>query len=114
MADIIVDNNTEVEPPDERGLPPVKPRINGGGRPKKEGESGETVEEHVRTRMQPSPAPFSRYQRSMGHENHEGRSGLSSELTTADIKPPVSPRQGRTVQGGEEELEAGCCKCVIM
>ncbi|KAI9450217.1 hypothetical protein BJY52DRAFT_1419621 [Lactarius psammicola] len=109
MADIAVDNNTEAKPPDERRPPPVEPQINGGEDPTKERGSGETVEEHVRTRTQPSPAPFSRYQRSMGHENHEGRSGLSSDLTTADIKPPVS----RTVQGGEEELEAGCCKMAL-
>ncbi|KAH9031206.1 hypothetical protein EDB85DRAFT_1865921 [Lactarius pseudohatsudake] len=112
MADLVVDDNSEVKPPEERRMPPIKPRINGRD-PTKEGRPGETVEEHVRTRTQPSPAPFSRYQRSMGHENHEGRSGLSSELTTADIKPSVSPGQGRTAQG-EEELEAGCCKCVIM
>ncbi|KAH9059978.1 hypothetical protein EDB87DRAFT_1577336 [Lactarius vividus] len=111
MADF-VDNDTEVKPPEERRAPPAEPQINGRN-PTKEGRPGETIEEHVRTRTQPSPAPFSRYQRSMGHENYEGRSGLSSDLTTAEIEPPVSPGQGRTAQG-EEELEAGCCKCVIM
>lgn len=105
MADI---KNSEVEPPDEeRGAPPVERQINGARK------QDETVEEHVRMRMQPSPAPFSRYQRSVGHENHEGRSGLSSNLTTADIKPASSGPRG-TVQDREEELEAGCCKCVIM
>ncbi|KAF8269385.1 hypothetical protein EI94DRAFT_993045 [Lactarius quietus] len=111
----MVDKNAEVEPPDERGPSPVEPQVDGREGPTKEGREDETFEEHVRTRMQPSPAPFSRYQRSVGHENHEGRSGLSSSLTTADIKPPVSsgPRRA-AVQGGDDELEAGCCKCVIM
>lgn len=114
MADIIVEDNIEVKPTDE---PPIAPQINGGGDATKEGEEGETVEEHVRMRMQPSPAPFSRYQRSMGHENnvaYEGRSGLSPGLTTADIKPPVSSGQERVARSGEEDMEAGCCKCVIM
>ena len=57
---------------------------------------GETAEEHVRMRVQPSPALFSRYQR---------RYGSWSGLTTADIKLPVSSGPRRTVQGGEE-LEA--------
>jgi hypothetical protein len=112
MADIFVDDKTEVKPPDEREAPPIEPQINGGRDATKEGRVSETVEEHVRMRMQPSPAPFSRYQRSMGHENNEGRSGLPSGVTTADIKPPVSSGQGRMVQSEEEE--AGCCKCVIM
>lgn len=98
MADITVDDkNTEVKPPG-RGGPPVVPQ--------EDPTRDETVEEHVRMRMQPSPAPFSRYQRSVGHENED--------LTTADIKPPVSSVPRRTVQGSGEELEAGCCKCVIM
>lgn len=109
MADIIVDNDTGAEPLDEHGAPPVEPQINGGGH----STEGETVHEHVRMRMQPSPAPFSRYQRSM-HENHEGRSGLPSDLTTADIKPPVPSGHGRTVQDREDELDGGCCQCVIM
>ena len=114
MADIMVHQNAEVKPPDERGAPLVEPQINSGEDPTKEGRVDETVEEHVRMRMQPSPAPFSRYQRSVGHENPEGRSGLSSDFTTADAKPPVSAGSRRTVQDREEELEAGCCKCVIM
>ena len=103
MAEITVDKNAEAKPPE--------PQMNSGEAPMKEGRE-EKVEEHVRMRMQPSPAPFSRYQRSAEHEN-EGRSGLSTGLTTADIKPPVSEGPRRTVPGGEE-LEAGCCKCVIM
>lgn len=109
MADIAVDDHIELKHPDEREAPPIEPQMNGDA--SKEGRVGETIEEHVRIRKQPSPAPFSRYQRSMGHEN-EGR--LPTDLTTADIKPPVSSVQGRTVQGGEEDMGAGCCKCVIM
>ena len=110
MADIFVDDNTEANLPDEREAPPIEPQINGEDATK-EARVSETVEEHVQMRMQPSPAPFSRYQRSTGHENNEGRSGLSSDLTTADLKPPVSSGPSRIV---EEEMDAGCCKCVIM
>jgi hypothetical protein len=108
MANMGVDYKT----PEEHEVLPAEPQTH-GRRETKETE-GETSEEHVRMRIEPSPAPFSRYRTSVGHENYQGRSGLPASLTTADIKAPVAPGQGRIVHSGEEEANAGCCKCVIM
>ena len=112
MADMGVGNKAEAKPPEERGVSPAEPQTHGGGETKE--VEGETPEEHVRMRIQPSSAPFSRYRTSVGHDNYQGRSGLPASLTTAEIKPPVEPGQGRIVQADEEEVSAGCCKCVIM
>jgi len=109
MTDIRVSYEAEVKeqefrpaelPTDEEG------KEMGGERP--------GLEEHVRMRIQPSPAPFSRYQASAGDENHEGQSRLPAGLTTADIKPSAVPRQGRIVHHGEDQVGVSCCKCVIM
>jgi hypothetical protein len=103
MANKGVGNKTDAKSPEEL---PVEFETHGGGERK-----GETAGEPAQMRMQP---PFSRYRTSVGHENRQGRSGLPTSLTTADIKPPVAPGQGRTEQSGEDEANAGCCKCVIM
>ncbi len=115
MTDMDAGRNAEASSPTERSVPSDEPQTDARGEPRREskGESAET-EEHVRMRMQPSPAPFSRYQTSIGHEDHEGRSRLPAGLTTADIKPPAMSEQGRRVYGGEEQDGAGCCKCIIM
>ena len=104
-----VGNKTDARPPEEL---PVELETHGGS--ERKGGKGKTAEEPAQMRMQPSGAPFSRYRTSVGHENHQGRSGLPASLTTADIKPPVAPGQGRTEQSGEDEANSGCCKCVIM
>jgi hypothetical protein len=108
MVDMGVGRNAEVDPPTS------EPQINGGDKQMKDA-AGErpSSEVHVRMRMQPSPAPFSRYQTSGEHEEHEGRSRLPAGLTTADVKTPAVPGHGRTVHG-EDEPSSGCCKCVIM
>ena len=114
MTDTSVGYNEEVGSPTERGVPSREPHIDVRGEARREskGESADS-EEHVRMRIQPSPAPFSRYQAS--HEDHEGRSRLPAGLTTADIKPHADSGQGRRVHGEEEEQDgAGCCKCIIM
>jgi hypothetical protein len=108
--------SAEVGSPAERGVPSVELQSDASGEPRRESKAESAdPEEHVRMRIQPSPAPFSRYQTSAGHEDHEGRSRLPAGLTTADIKPPAESGQGRRVHSGEEEQDgAGCCKCVIM
>ena len=111
MTDMGVGYNSEVKPPTERGAQKAEPQTNGGFK-QTEAEGGS--EEHVRMRIQPSPAPFSRYRTSVEHEDHEGRSRLPASLTTADIKTPAVPGHGRIVHGGEDEASEGCCKCVIM
>ena len=113
MADMSVGHRSEADSPTEPSLPYDEPQT---GEPRREskGESTES-EDRVRMRIQPSPAPFSRYQPSAGHQDHEGRSRLPAGLTTADIKPPAMSGQGRRVHTGEEEKDvAGCCKCIIM
>ncbi len=106
MADIgaVIDSMEDSLPDDERDddAPPDEPTAKEGT-----GETPVVVEEqyNMRTRMQPPRAPPSaRYQR----PNHE-----ATTMTTVDIKPPppVSPR---IVQSAVEEVDAGCCKCVIM
>src|SRR6267154_2230583 len=107
------DHRAEAGEPTEYSVPSDEPRT---GEPRREskGERAES-EEHVRMRiLQPSPAPFSRYQTSAGDQDHEGRSRLPAGVTTADIKPPAMSGQGRRVHGEEEQDEAGCCKCIIM
>jgi hypothetical protein len=111
MGNLGAGNKAEAKPPEEREVLPAEPQTHGGGE-RKEAE-GETREEHARMRIQPSPAPFSRHRTSVGHENYQGRSGLPAGLTTADIKPPVASGQRRIVDS-EDEVKAGCCKCVIM
>jgi hypothetical protein len=111
MTDMGVGRNAEVDPPAEHDMPTSEPQINGVGKQMKEATSkGLGSEGHVRTRTQPSSAPFSRYQ-TAEHEDGEGRSRLPAGLTTADVKAPAVP--GRTVHG-EDERNEGCCKCVIM
>jgi hypothetical protein len=111
MVDMGVGRNVEVDPPTERDVLTLEAQINGGDKQIKDG-AGERPESEVpvRMRMQPSPAPFSRYQTSGEHEEHEGRSRLPAGLTTADVK---TPGHGRIVHG-EDEPSSGCCKCVIM
>jgi len=111
MTDMGVGRNAEVDPPAERDMPTSEPQINGVSKQMKEATSKRLGSEgHVRTRIQPSPAPFSRYQ-TAEHEDGEGRSRLPAGLTTADVKALAVPR--RTVHG-EDEPREGCCKCVIM
>jgi hypothetical protein len=113
MTDMSVGHRAETGSPTEHSVPSDELQTD---EPRREsiGERAES-EEHVRMRIQPSPAPFSRYQTSAGHQDHEGRSRLPAGLTTADIKPPAMSGQGRRVHGGEEEQDgAGCCKCIIM
>jgi hypothetical protein len=116
MTDMSVGYNAEDSSPTDRGAPFAEPQSDVRGEPRRESKGERTdSEEHVRMRIQPSPAPFSRYQMSAEHEDHEGRSRLPAGLTTADIKPPAVSGQGRRMHGGEEEQDgAGCCKCVIM
>lgn len=116
MADMSTGYNAEVSSPTERGVPSAEPQSEVGGESRRVSKAERAdSEEHVRMRIQPSPAPFSRYQTSAGHEDHEGRSRLPAGLTTADIKPPAESGQGRRIHGGEEEQDGtGCCKCVIM
>lgn len=114
MTDIDVGHEAEMKPRTERGVPPAEPQTDGGGGKQTEEERAEW-EENAGMRTRPSPAPFSRYQTSVGQENHEGRSRLPAGLTTVDSKPDALSGQGRTVHGGGEEQDgAGCCKCVIM
>jgi hypothetical protein len=112
MTDMEVGRNAEVDPPTERDMPTSGPQINGVSKQMREATSERPgSEEHVRTRIQPSPSPFSRYQTAVEHEEGEGRSRLPAGLTTADVKTPAVP--GRTLHG-EDEPSEGCCKCVIM
>jgi hypothetical protein len=104
MTDMGAGRNAEVDSATERDLPTSE--INVRGEQMKEVMSKRPVsEERVQTRLQPSPAPFSRYQTSVEHEDLEERSRLPAGLTTAD--------HGRIVHG-EDESNEGCCKCVIM
>jgi hypothetical protein len=113
MTDMGADHRAEASSPTEHSVPSDEPQA-GELRRESKGESAES-EDHVRMRIQPSPAPFSRYQTSTAHQDHEGRSRLPAGLTTADIKPPAMSSQGRRVHVGEEEKDgAGCCKCIIM
>ena len=113
MTDMSVGHRAEAGSVTEHSVASDEPQTSDPGRESK-GERAES-EKHVRMRIQPSPAPFSRYQTSTGHQDHEGQSRLPAGLTTADIKPPAMPGQGRRVHGGEEEQDgAGCCKCIIM
>jgi hypothetical protein len=107
MTDMSAGHDAEVDLSTEPGVPQTK---GGGLQTKEEGDRPESGE-HVRMRIQPSPAPFSRYRTSA---EHEGRSRLPAGLTTADIKTPAVSGNGRIAHGGEEELSEGCCKCVIM
>lgn len=107
MTDMSAGQDAEVHLSAEHGVPQT---LGGGKQTKEEGDRPESAE-HVRMRIQPSPAPFSRYRTSV---EHEGRSRLPAGLTTADIKTPAVSGNGRIVHGGEEELGEGCCKCVIM
>jgi len=110
MTDMSAGHDAEVNLSTEHGVPIGVPQTKGGGKQTKEGDRPESAG-HVRMRIQPSPAPFSRYRTSV---EHEGRSRLPAGLTTADIKTPAVSGNGRIVHGGEEELREGCCKCVIM
>ena len=116
MTDMGVRYNAEVGPPTERDVPSAESQSDVRSESRRESKGERTdSEEHVRMRIQPSPAPFSRYQTSAGLEDHERRSRLPAGLTTADIKPPTESGQGRRVHSEEEEQDgAGCCKCVIM
>lgn len=113
MTDMSVGHRAEAGSPTEHSVPSDEPQTDEPMRESKE-ERAES-EEYVRMRIQPSPAPFSRYQTSTGQQGHEERSKLTAGLTTADIKPPAMSGQGRRVHGGEEEQDGtGCCKCIIM
>jgi hypothetical protein len=115
MTDMSMDHKTEASSPTERDVPSEEPPTGVRGEPRRVSKGDVAgLEEHARMRMQPSLAPYSRYQTSAGHEDHEGRSRLPAGLTTADIKPPAMSGQGRRVHGGEEQEGAGCCKCIIM
>src|SRR5579863_4448795 len=101
MADMGVVHNAQVNPLTERDAPTSEPQINGRGKQMKEATINRPESEvHVRTRTQPSPAPFSRYQTSVEHEDYEERSRLPAGLTTAEVKMP-----GRTVHGEDEPSE---------
>ena len=114
MTDMSAGHDIEVDSSTERDVPIAVPQTKGRGKQtKEEGDRPESAE-HVRMRIQRSPAPFSRYQTSVEHEDHEGRSRLPAGLTTADIKTPAVSGNGRIVHGGEDEPSEGCCKCVIM
>jgi hypothetical protein len=114
MADMSAGHDAEVNSSTEHGVPIAVPQIKGGGKQKKEEGDRPELAEHVRMRIQPSPAPFSRYRTSVEHEDHEGRSRLPAGLTTAEIKTPAISGNGRIAHGGEDEPSEGCCKCVIM